>query len=201
MADTARYRAFKRDLSNAANLITMGRLLLIPPVIMLMDPFDPWANFLAAALFAVASVLDIVDGVLARQGGMVTVFGKFMDPLADKLMTMAVMVYLVHIDRIPPWMAVVMLGRDFYVSGLRQVAASQSVVMAAGDGGKIKTILQLVSICLLLVHYPYRLLGTDIWVDWRIVGLMLLYVAVAVSLWSAAQYTLEFRRALAEHRD
>ena len=131
----SRYEAFKREIVNLPNLITIGRLFLIPPVLVLIDPTDPIRNFLAALLFAAASGLDIVDGFLARRQGLVTVFGKFVDPLADKLMAMSVMIYLVFAGLLPPWLVVLMLSRDFYISGLRSVAASMGTVIAAGEGG------------------------------------------------------------------
>lgn len=190
------YEAFKREILNLPNLITISRLFLIPPVLWLIDPTDPVRNFVAAMLFAVASGLDIVDGWLARRQGLVTVFGKFMDPLADKLMAMSVMVYLVFVGLLPPWLVVVMLGRDFYISGLRSVAANEGVVIAAGEGGKFKTVFQLVGICCVLARYPYRMIGTDEYVDFHLLGMVFLYVALALSLGSAVTYTAGFRDAL-----
>src|SRR5690606_14217768 len=105
---------------------------------------------------ASASGLDILDGWLARRQNLVTVFGKFKDPLADKLMAMSVMIYLVYVDLLPPWLVVLMLGRDFYISGLRSVAATLGVVIAAGEGGKLKTVFHLMGICCILVRYEYR---------------------------------------------
>jgi len=181
-------------------MITVGRLLLIPPVLLLVGSHNRWAGFLAMLLFMMASLLDIVDGWLARRRGLVTVFGKFVDPLADKIMVMSLLVYLVAADRIPPWMVVVMLGRDFYISGLRSVASAEGVVIAAGEGGKAKTGFQLIGICFVLVHFRYRMLGMDDWVDYHKVGLVLLYVSLVLSIVSAIQYTAEFRDALQQKR-
>ncbi|HET6584281.1 MAG TPA: CDP-diacylglycerol--glycerol-3-phosphate 3-phosphatidyltransferase [Nannocystaceae bacterium] len=196
MNDRSRLEAFKREVLNLPNLITIGRLFLIPPVLVLMDPTDPIRNFIAAMLFAAASGLDILDGYLARRQGLVTVFGKFVDPLADKLMAMAVMVWLVWMGMLPPWLVVVLLGRDFYISGLRSVAANQGVVIAAGEGGKFKTVFQLVGICCVLGRYRYRMPLFDQWVDFHRVGMIFLYVALALSVWSAVTYTVEFGRSL-----
>ncbi|MBC8073931.1 MAG: CDP-diacylglycerol--glycerol-3-phosphate 3-phosphatidyltransferase [Deltaproteobacteria bacterium] len=191
--------AFKREIVNAPNLITIGRLFLIPPVLWLIDPTDPIRNFIATVLFATASALDLLDGWLARRNNLVTVFGKFVDPLADKLMAMAVMVWLVQTDLLPPWLVVVMIGRDFYISGLRSVAASAGVVIAAGDGGKIKTVFQLVGICCVMARYTYRMpLSGD--VSFQFIGLVFLYLALAISLISAVQYTAEFRDSLMRQR-
>jgi CDP-diacylglycerol---glycerol-3-phosphate 3-phosphatidyltransferase len=193
------WEAFKREIVNAPNLITIGRLFLIPPVLWLIDPTDPIRNFIATVLFAAASGLDLLDGWLARRNNLVTVFGKFVDPLADKLMAMAVMVWLVQTDLLPPWLVVVMIGRDFYISGLRSVAASAGVVIAAGDGGKIKTVFQLVGICCVMARYTYRMpLSGD--VSFEFIGLVFLYLALAISLISAVQYTAEFRDSLMRQR-
>jgi CDP-diacylglycerol--glycerol-3-phosphate 3-phosphatidyltransferase len=198
--ELTRLEAFKREVLNLPNLITIGRLFLIPPVLVLIDPTDPVRNFMAALLFAAASGLDILDGYLARRQNLVTVFGKFMDPLADKLMAMSVMVWLVMVALLPPWIVVVMIGRDFYISGLRSVAANQGVVIAAGEGGKMKTVMQLVGICCVLARYRYRMPFTPEHIDFHQLGMGFLYVALGLSITSAVQYTLEFGRALKQHR-
>lgn len=197
----SRYDAFKREILNLPNLITIGRLFLIPPVLVLIDPTDPINNFIAALLFASASGLDIVDGYLARRQNLITVFGKFMDPLADKLMAMSVMLWLVHVDLLPPWLVVLMLARDFYISGLRSVAASMGVVIAAGEGGKVKTVFQLVGICCILVRYAYRWPLTDELVDFHVIGMFFLYVSLLLSIGSAVQYTVDFRTTLRQQRE
>ena len=197
----SRYDAFKREILNLPNLITIGRLFLIPPVLVLIDPTDPINNFIATLLFASASLLDILDGWLARRQNLVTVFGKFMDPLADKLMAMAVMIWLVHVDLLPPWLVVLMLARDFYISGLRSVAASLGIVIAAGEGGKVKTVFQLVGICCILVRYAYRWPLTDELVDFQVIGMFFLYVSLLLSIGSAVQYTVDFRTTLRQQRE
>jgi CDP-diacylglycerol--glycerol-3-phosphate 3-phosphatidyltransferase len=196
MAGRDAYDAFTREILNLPNLITIGRVFLIPPVLWLIDPTDPVRNFIAAMLFAAASGLDIVDGALARRQGLVTVFGKFVDPLADKLMAMSVMIYLVATHLMPAWLVVLMIGRDFYINGLRTVAADRGVVIAAGEGGKLKTVFQLVGICCVLARYRYRMPWTDEWLDFHFIGMFFLYVSLALSLMSAIQYTRGFRQAL-----
>jgi CDP-diacylglycerol--glycerol-3-phosphate 3-phosphatidyltransferase len=196
MARRDAYDAFTREIVNLPNLITIGRVFLIPPVLWLIDPTDPVRNFIAAMLFAAASGLDILDGWLARRQGLVTVFGKFVDPLADKLMAMSVMIYLVATYLMPAWLVVLMIGRDFYINGLRTVAADRGVVIAAGEGGKLKTVFQLVGICCVLARYRYRMPWTDEYVDFHRIGMIFLYVALALSLASAVQYTRGFRQAL-----
>lgn len=196
MARRDAYEAFTREIVNLPNLITIGRVFLIPPVLWLIDPTDPVRNFIAAMLFAAASGLDILDGALARRQGLVTVFGKFVDPLADKLMAMSVMVYLVATGLMPAWLVVLMIGRDFYINGLRTVAADRGVVIAAGEGGKLKTVFQLVGICCVLARYRYRMPWTDEYVDFHFIGMFFLYVSLALSISSAVQYTTGFRHAL-----
>jgi CDP-diacylglycerol--glycerol-3-phosphate 3-phosphatidyltransferase len=194
--------SFKQEVLNLPNMITVGRLFLIPPVLWLIDPTDPYKNFIAALLFAAASGLDALDGYLARKQGLVTVFGKFVDPLADKLMAMSVMVYLVVVELLPAWLVVVLIGRDLYINGLRQLAAERGIVIAAGEGGKLKTVFQLVGICLVMTRYTYRFPGLgDTLVDYLQLGLLCMYVALALSLTSAWQYTAGFRRGLQEQSD
>jgi CDP-diacylglycerol--glycerol-3-phosphate 3-phosphatidyltransferase len=190
------YDAFTREILNLPNLITIGRMFLIPPVLWLIDPTDPVRNFIAAMLFAAASGLDILDGYLARRQGLVTVFGKFVDPLADKLMAMSVMIYLVATQLLPAWLVVLMIGRDFYINGLRTVAADRGIIIAAGEGGKLKTVFQLVGICCVMARYPYRMPLTDATMNFHFIGMAFLYVALALSISSAVQYTTGFRHAL-----
>lgn len=189
-------RGFKQEVLNLPNLITVGRLLLIPPVLILVDPYDAMKSFFALLLFALASFLDLIDGWLARTRGLVTVFGKFMDPLADKIMVMALLVYLVHVDAVPPWVVVLLLGRDLYVSGLRSLASAEGVVISAGFGGKKKTVFQMIGICLVIIRHRYRLPFTEISVDHHAVGMACLYMSLLLAVISAAQYTVGFRAAL-----
>lgn len=190
------WETLKREMFNLPNMITLGRLFLIPPVIWLIDPTDPVRNLWASLIFAAASGLDILDGYLARKQGLVTVFGKFVDPLADKLMAMSAMIYLVVVNLLPAWIVVVMLGRDLYINGIRQIAAERGIVIAAGQGGKMKTVFQLVGICCVLVRYPYRMPGSDQLFDFHAVGMMFLYLALALSVSSAVTYTFGFRDGL-----
>lgn len=190
------YESLKREMFNLPNMITLGRLFLIPPVIWLIDPTDPVRNLYASLIFAAASLLDILDGYLARKQGLVTVFGKFVDPLADKLMAMAAMIYLVVVNLLPAWLVVVMLGRDLYINGIRQIAAERGIVIAAGEGGKMKTVFQLVGICCVLVRYPYRVPFFDTPFDFHAVGMLFLYLALTLSVLSAVTYTFAFRDGL-----
>jgi CDP-diacylglycerol--glycerol-3-phosphate 3-phosphatidyltransferase len=188
-----------KEFWNVPNLLTFGRILLIPLFIYWTYQANPLASFLAGALFAFAAITDVVDGWLARRLGLVTVIGKFMDPLADKLIVMAALVMMVRLGRIAAWVAILLLAREFVVTGLRQIAASEGMVIAAGQEGKWKTALQLVGIICLCVHYthPIDLLLWKGPVSFNAVGQVLTYLSVLFSLWSAGVYFRGFLQMLA----
>lgn len=187
----SRLDALKREILNLPNLITIGRVLMIPPVCMLIDQRDPVLNFAAFLLFLIASALDLVDGWLARRRNLVTFFGKFMDPLADKIMVMAILVYLASEGRIAPWVVVVLLGREFYMSGLRMLALGEGVEIVADSGGKAKTVFQMIGVSLILLYETYvDPFGYEI--SFHRLGLALLYVSLGLSLVSAYAYTRGF---------
>jgi CDP-diacylglycerol--glycerol-3-phosphate 3-phosphatidyltransferase len=195
-----RYERFRREVLNLPNMITIGRLFLIPPVLWWMDTVDPRLCVLSALLFMLAAGLDIIDGWLARRSGLVTVFGKFVDPLADKVMVAAVLVYLAALGRMPAWLVVVLLTREFYINGLRTLAISEGMVIAANAGGKAKTAFQMTGICFLLIHYRYRLPGFDEMIDFHRMGIIMVSLSMLLSVWSAVHYTLGFRAALAQQK-
>jgi CDP-diacylglycerol--glycerol-3-phosphate 3-phosphatidyltransferase len=181
-------------------MLTLGRILLIPIFVWLTYDADPQASFFAAALFTLAAVTDVVDGYLARRWNLVTVVGKFMDPLADKLIVMAAMVMMVRLGRIAAWVVIVLLAREFVVSGLRTIAAGEGMVIAAGQEGKWKTSLQLCGIISLCVHYthPLNLLWATYPVNYNVVGQILMYLSLLLSLWSAGVYFKGFLAMLAK---
>ncbi|MCB9752531.1 MAG: CDP-diacylglycerol--glycerol-3-phosphate 3-phosphatidyltransferase [Myxococcales bacterium] len=198
---SSRFDRFKREILNLPNMITIGRLFMIPPVLLLIDRSDPFKCLIAMLVFMIASALDIADGWLARRQGLVTVFGKFMDPLADKIMVMALLVYLVADGRVPAWIVVLLLAREFYISGIRLIAVSENVVIAAGPGGKAKTALQLVGICFILVHYQYRMPWVgETTMDFGVVGFVLLLLSIIMSYYSAVEYTVLFGQGMANKR-
>jgi len=190
--------SLRRELTNLPNLITVGRVLLIPPVLMLIDNYNPLRSLLAGLLYMVAAAGDFLDGYLARSRNQVSTLGKFLDPLADKLMVTAVLVTTVALARVPAWLVVVLIARDLAINGLRGIASAQGLVIAASDGGKIKTALQLIAILLLLVHFRYPLIGAEmvlgqaINVDYHRVGLLMLYLSAIVSVVSGGQYMRNF---------
>ena len=171
---------------NLANKITVLRVLMIPAFLapLLMDaPFGlsaQNARWLAAAIFIMASATDILDGWLARKYNMITDFGKFMDPLADKLLVMAALIVLVAKHDIYSWVVILILAREFVISGFRMVAASKNIVIAAGIWGKLKTVSQMIMIILLLIGAQNPL--------FLAVGRVLIYLSAALTVISAVDY-------------
>jgi CDP-diacylglycerol--glycerol-3-phosphate 3-phosphatidyltransferase len=211
-------RTLKQELFNLPNMLTMFRILLIPVVLFFLYYESRINSFIAAWLFALAAVTDYFDGWLARRKGLITVFGNFLDPLADKLIVMSTLVILIPLGRIPAWVVVLLLARDFSITGLRGIASSEGMVIAASQGGKWKTAFQLVGILALIIHYPYPIavisdwlqnlvagtwfhrmladLGIPVrpWVDFHVVGLWLIYMSLFFSIFSAWQYIRNFGR-------
>jgi CDP-diacylglycerol---glycerol-3-phosphate 3-phosphatidyltransferase len=190
-----------KEFWNIPNMITVGRMFMIPIFVWLTYDADPLSSMFAALLFAVASILDVVDGYLARKWNLVTVVGKLLDPLADKLMVLAALVMLVRLGRVAAWMVILVLAREFIVTALRSIAATEGMVIEAGQEGKWKTSTQLIAIIALCLHYvhPLNLIWVTYPVDYNRVGVVLLYVSMGLSLWSAGVYFRNFLRMLAKH--
>ena len=131
---------------NLPNKLTMLRVLLIPVfvVLLLADFWGKWLDYLALAVFIIASLTDMLDGMIARKYNLITNFGKFMDPLADKLLVCSAMICLLDLGRIPAWVVIVIIAREFIISGFRLVASDKGVVIAAGYIGKAKTVFQMI---------------------------------------------------------
>jgi CDP-diacylglycerol--glycerol-3-phosphate 3-phosphatidyltransferase len=173
---------------NLPNLLTMTRILAIPVVMVLLCFSSPWTSFLGALCFAIAGATDILDGFLARRQRSVTSFGKFMDPLADKLLVSAALIMLIPLGRVQAWMAFVIIGRELMVTGLRALAAAEGTILAPDRWGKTKTLLQMVAITALILHYPYQAL------DFQRVGTALLWIAMIVTVTSGVGYFTGFYR-------
>jgi CDP-diacylglycerol---glycerol-3-phosphate 3-phosphatidyltransferase len=195
----ARRRSLRQDAVNIPNLLTMGRVAIIPVVLWLLDRGSPSDCLVAAWVYSAAALTDLLDGYLARRLNVVSVLGQFLDPLADKLLVMASLVWLVPLGRIPEWAVVLLLGRELSVTGLRSIASSSGLVIAAGGGGKTKTALQMIGILCLIIGYPYDLtlgfidLGR---VDLVNVGRALVYISLVFSIVSAFQYVSLFAEAI-----
>ncbi|HEY3360130.1 MAG TPA: CDP-diacylglycerol--glycerol-3-phosphate 3-phosphatidyltransferase [Polyangia bacterium] len=188
-------RKLRDEFTNLPNILTMLRVVVIPFVLYFIDNRSQVRSFIAMVLYLAASVTDFLDGYLARKRGQVSILGKFLDPLADKLIVMAALVVLVDVDRLPAWLVVVLLARELAITGLRSIASTEGLVIPAGQEGKYKTALQLVAISFLLVHFRYPMLGTRLWVDFHVVGLYTLYVSLGFSVLSAFKYLRLFVQA------
>ncbi|HET9957876.1 MAG TPA: CDP-diacylglycerol--glycerol-3-phosphate 3-phosphatidyltransferase [Polyangiaceae bacterium] len=189
----------KRDAMNLPNLLTFGRVLIIPLVLALLDRGTPKDCAWAAIVYSAAAITDLLDGYLARRMNVVSVLGKFLDPLADKLLVMASLVYMVPMGRISEWAVALLLAREIAITALRSIASSEGVVIAAGDDGKSKTALQMVGILCLILGYPYHLTLGPIdmgVVDLVYVGRALVYVSLVFSLLSAVSYVKTFAAAV-----
>ena len=186
------------------NLLTMGRIVCIPFVLFFIDNYSPVRSFVAMLIYVGAALTDFLDGYLARKRRQVSVLGKFLDPLADKLIVTSVLVYLTAMDRCPAWLVVALLARELTITGLRSIATTEGLVISASDSGKQKTALQLIGTIFLLIHFKYPVWGLEavrfreepLLIDYHAVGIITLYLALAMSWISALDYFLKFVRAV-----
>ncbi len=186
---------------NIPNILTLMRIAAIPLMAMLLMSGSRDSCFWAAAIFSAASFTDWLDGYLARRMGIVTVFGKFLDPIADKLIVMAALIMIIPFGRVPAWMVLVILSREIIITGLRGIASSEGIVIAASDLGKFKTIFQIVAIIGLLLHYDYRWFFSVghplLFVNMHNVGMFYLWIAFFITVWSGVDYLWKFMRVIA----
>lgn len=173
---------------NLPNFLTLLRIVAVPVVVVALLDETPNGDMLAAAVFALAAMTDGLDGYIARSRDAVTTFGKLMDPLADKLLITAALVSLVSLNRLPAWVAMVIIAREFLITGIRAIAVERGVVIAASLMGKVKTVLQIGAVFALILVNPATL-----WVN------LLVYAAVLATVVSGIDYVFGLRRRLAEH--
>ena len=179
---------------NLPNLLTLFRILLVPLLVVILLTEVNGKEPIALAVFLVASLTDFLDGFLARRRREITRLGKLLDPAADKILTSAAFISLVGLDRAPAWIVVVIVAREFAVSTLRSIAASQSLVVAASFSGKLKTVTQIVAISLAIA---YGMLG-----DWRFLHPLALWIALLATVYSGVEYFVRLgRRVLIEPAD
>lgn len=175
---------------NLPNKLTIFRVILIPffVVLLLFDitAFDKW---IALAIFIIASLTDFLDGHIARKYNLVTNFGKFMDPLADKLLVCSAMICLVELARIPAWVVIIIIAREFIISGFRLVASDNGVVIAASYWGKFKTVFQMIMICLMIADLPPLALVTQI----------VMWVALVLTVVSLVDYLIKNKGVMREN--
>ena len=175
---------------NVPNVLTVIRILLVPVLVVALLVNTAHGSVVAAVVFAVAAFTDGLDGYIARSRQSVTTFGKVMDPVADKLLIAAALISLVGLNRVAPWVAMVIIAREFAVSGLRIAAGQQGVVIPASLLGKVKTIVQVAAVLTLIAVDN----TSDAWVQ------VLVYAAVVITVVSGADYFLNVRRRLEEAR-
>lgn len=179
---------------NLPNKLTIMRVILIPFfVFFLLSPYFPaYGNYIAVAIFIVASLTDMLDGKIARKYNLVTNFGKFMDPLADKLLVCSAMICLIELDRLAAWIVIVIIAREFIISGFRLVASDNGVVIAASYWGKFKTTLQMLMVIVLIldIQMPF----------FQILGTVLTYVALILTVVSLIDYIVKNKDVLKDQK-
>ncbi len=176
---------------NLANKITISRILATPIFLFFLVPgwfgqffgLDQWGRYAAAVVFILASITDMVDGNIARKNNMVTELGKFLDPVADKLLVTSALIAFIRTDNLSVWAVFIIIAREFIVTGFRVIAAGRGVIIAADKWGKIKTVIQIVAIVAILIrNFPISLI-TDF-----PLGMILMYIAVVLTVISGINY-------------
>lgn len=178
---------------NLPNKLTIFRVILIIPfVVLLLGGNAGWfgnnvlvSNIIALVIFIIASLTDLADGKIARKYNLVTNFGKFMDPLADKLLVCSALIALVEMGRIPSWVVIIIISREFIISGFRLIASDNGVVIAASYWGKFKTTFQMIMVCLMLVNVPG-------WIWWlSLLTNIIMWIALALTVVSLIDYLVK----------
>jgi CDP-diacylglycerol--glycerol-3-phosphate 3-phosphatidyltransferase len=172
----------------------MFRVILIPFfVFFLLAPyFEGYGNYIAVAIFIVASFTDLLDGKIARKYNLVTNFGKFMDPLADKLLVCSAMICLIELGRLPAWIVIIIIAREFIISGFRLIASDNGVVIAASYWGKFKTTFQMLMVIVLILNIDHPF--------FRVLGVILIWVATILTVVSLIDYIVKNKDVLKEQK-
>lgn len=179
---------------NLPNKLTIFRIILIPFfVFFLLAPyFEGYGNYIAVVIFIFASLTDLLDGKIARKYNLVTDFGKFMDPLADKLLVCAALICLVESGQLPAWIVIIIISREFIISGFRLVASDNGVVIAASYWGKFKTTFQMLMIIVLILNIPHTFFD--------VLGIVLTYIALILTVVSLIDYLVKNRGVLKKQK-
>ncbi|MCI7107879.1 MAG: CDP-diacylglycerol--glycerol-3-phosphate 3-phosphatidyltransferase [Lachnospiraceae bacterium] len=179
---------------NLPNKLTLFRVILIPFfVFFLLAPYFPgYGNYIAVAIFIIASITDFLDGKIARKYHLVTNFGKFMDPLADKLLVSSALICLIELSLIPAWIVIVIIAREFIISGFRLIAADNGVVIAASYWGKFKTASQMVMVIVLILNLPNPVFS--------VIGTVLIYVSLVLTVISLVDYIVKNKNVLKDQK-
>jgi CDP-diacylglycerol--glycerol-3-phosphate 3-phosphatidyltransferase len=178
----------KREVFNLPNTISMLRIGVIPVLFFLLLSPGKVMSLVIAILFIAAALTDLLDGYIARKYQIVTTMGKFLDPIADKLIVNTAMIMMIPISRIPAWIVAVIVIRDFAVDGIRNIASSNGIVIQASPLGKRKTLCQIFAVSALMIHYPF--IGADA----HVVGMVILYIALILTVVSGTEYFVKFYR-------
>ncbi len=202
----------REKVKNLPNQLTIFRVILIVPfVVILLASYHWWdwvvslfaynsavAEYVALAIFVVASLTDLLDGKIARKYNLVSNFGKFMDPLADKLLVCAAMIGLVEMERIPAWVVIIIISREFIISGFRTIAADNGVVIAASYWGKFKTTFQMVMICMMIVKDAPFLANPSHVAIFATVTDVVMWIALALTIISLVDYLIKNKDVMKE---
>ena len=177
---------------NLPNKLTLFRVILIPFFVffMLAPYFEGYGNYIAVAIFIVASLTDMLDGKIARKYNLVTNFGKFMDPLADKLLVCSAMICMIDLKRLPAWFVIIIIAREFIISGFRLIASDNGIVIAASYWGKFKTTFQMLMVIVLILNIDHPF--------FTVLGTVLTYVALVLTIVSLIDYIAKNRDVLKE---
>lgn len=178
----------RREILNLPNTITLARISVVPFLFFLLMSPGPFWSLVLAALFVIASITDLLDGFIARKYNLITTMGKFLDPLADKLIVNTAMILMIPIGRIDAWIVVMIIMRDLIVDGIRSIASSEGIYIQASVLGKQKTLAQIIAVTALMIHYPF--FGLDA----HFVGTVILYVALLLTIYSGLDYFVKFYR-------
>ncbi len=186
---------------NVPNKLTLFRVILIPFFVffMLFEPESFTFRIIAEVIFCVASITDMLDGKIARKENLVTNFGKFMDPLADKLLVCSALICLVASDQIDAWIVIVIISREFIISGFRLIASDNGVVIAASMWGKVKTTFQMIMIIVLILNLSYFFAGTLIGSIIIYVEIILIYASLILTVVSLIDYLVKNKSILMEN--
>jgi CDP-diacylglycerol--glycerol-3-phosphate 3-phosphatidyltransferase len=178
----------RKKIFNLPNTITMVRISFVPVLFLLLLSPGQTMSLIIAALFIAVSFTDMIDGYVARRYRIVTTLGKFLDPIADKLVINTAMILMIPIGRIPAWVVAIIVIRDFAVDGIRNIASSEGYIIQASWLGKQKTLCQVFAVSALMIHYPF--LGADA----HVVGTTILFIALILSVYSGLDYLTKFYR-------
>lgn len=181
---------------NLPNILTLARIVVIPFVCIMIREESRVSTFFATVLYSLAAVTDMADGYLARARKQITLIGKFLDPLADKLIVLSILLTLLSMKRMDLWIVAIILAREITVTGLRAIASSEGMVIAAKPLGKFKTAFQMIALVGLLIHYPY-IVNFGFYIgefDFHRMGMYFLYLSLFFSIFSAVDYFIGFVR-------